>query len=267
MTEATARLRAAVGRHGRSGRVGWPNGRPSTPTCSTRRWPCTTSTATRAARSAGSASWTRRGRSGPAPPWARNGPPGPSSPRPLATRLAAARREARTLIGGVTAPAGVDGFDLPELAGAVTAHRAVGGRPRRRPRRWPTTWTATIDLLTESYAALRDRAAALVAEHEDRWAPIALQLAQWVDLARQADAAAPEIDGGEAGRRLAQGERRDAAQPADRAAGRPGPAHLGHAAAGEQRGPRRHPPGGCRDPAARRAAGVRRRRGGRRARA
>ena len=106
--------------------------------------------------------------------------------------LAAARREARTLIDGVSSPAGADGFDLPELPGAVAAFELWSAAPDD-DLALADHLVGVIDLLTESYAALQSRAAAMVAEHEDRWAPIALQLARWVDLARKAEAAAPQM--------------------------------------------------------------------------
>jgi recombinational DNA repair ATPase RecF len=103
-----------------------------------------------------------------------------------------ARREARTLIPGVTAPARVDGFDLPELSAAVTAFELWTAAPND-DLALADHLDGAIGPLTESYTALQSRAAALVTEHEDRWAPIAVQLAHWVDLARKADTAAPQM--------------------------------------------------------------------------
>ncbi len=106
--------------------------------------------------------------------------------------LAAARRDARALIDGIAAPFEMQDFDIPELTSALEAFELWTAAPDddlALADHLPTG----IDLLTDTYVALRARAAVIVAEHEDRWAPIAVQLARWVDLALQAEDAAPEM--------------------------------------------------------------------------
>lgn len=108
------------------------------------------------------------------------------------SELADARRAARAMVGGVPTPAAVDGVDLPELAGAVAARElwvSVPGDDLGLARHLEDT----VDLLVDGYTELRARAAALLVEHEDRWSPIALQLAQWVASARRAEEVAPRL--------------------------------------------------------------------------
>lgn len=110
----------------------------------------------------------------------------------IRSALAAARREARSLVDAVSKPIPVAGFVLPELVNAVAAQQMWIAAPED-DLALADHLDGAIGPVTESYAALRERATALIAEHEDRWTPIALALGEWVRTARQAEAAAPEL--------------------------------------------------------------------------
>jgi DNA repair exonuclease SbcCD ATPase subunit len=108
------------------------------------------------------------------------------------TELAQVRDAARALVSQVPALTVPKGFDLATLPRAEAT--------RQRWLQIPESDAALAEHLAQGYptlaeavAELRAEAATMLAEREDRWTPIALQLATWVGLKKEAQAQADTI--------------------------------------------------------------------------
>lgn len=102
------------------------------------------------------------------------------------------RRAARALLGRVAEPAQPGRFELESLEAARMAWQRWT-RPPEGDAACAEHLDAAFGGLEAAHNLLREEAATVLAQHEDAWAPLAVRLARWVDLARQAEQNEPKV--------------------------------------------------------------------------
>lgn len=112
------------------------------------------------------------------------------------TAARAATAQARSAVLGavrdVDAPPLADD-DLTALPAARSAFEAFSKLPADGHRALADHVQETLATLQAAYVALREEAATLIRQREDVWAPVTLQLAEWITRAENAQAAEPKL--------------------------------------------------------------------------
>ncbi|GAA1233150.1 ATP-binding protein [Prauserella halophila] len=119
--------------------------------------------------------------------------------RATGDRLERARRRLADVVDGVLIPATPEQFSLSTRAAADEAVRRWKDLPDNDVERASHVERVHPEL-AEAVASLRDETRQLLAEHEDAWASHALDLGEWVKLARDAAAQQPRLERAKAGR-------------------------------------------------------------------
>lgn len=102
------------------------------------------------------------------------------------------RHAARALLGRVAEPVQPERYELDSLDAARTTWQRWT-RPPDGDAAFAEHLEAAFGELEATYSLVRDEAATALAQHEDAWAPLAVRLARWVDLARQAKQNEPRV--------------------------------------------------------------------------
>lgn len=108
-------------------------------------------------------------------------------------RLAEQRTAAERLVSKVGQIAPAPGVLLAAFDRAASARAAWLATPTD-PKALADHLTATAVELHEAVSLLRAEASAALQEREDAWAPLAIKLGAWVDLAERARQAEPQVD-------------------------------------------------------------------------